>query len=88
MTTLIKRKNEMNKSCQHTITQGREGERGAWCLVCGVKVYDVDEHQCQDCTHSRKLSEGTICSRHLMNVTPGMNVTFKITEGSCWEQIR
>ena len=70
--------------CQHPWTQGRKGECGLWCGVCGVKVYDVDERQCQDCTHSRKLLDGTICNKHLMRVTPDMNVTFKIAEGSCW----
>lgn len=71
--------------CKHTMTQGRKGERGSWCMACDVKVYDVDERQCQDCTHSRKLWDGTICSKHLMRVTPDMNVTFKIAEGSCWQ---
>lgn len=71
--------------CQHTTTQGRKGERGSWCMGCGVKVYDVDGRQCQDCAHSRKLWDGTICNKHLMRVTPDMNVTFKIANGSCWE---
>lgn len=70
--------------CQHSWTQGRKGERGSWCCACGVKVYDVDERQCKDCTHSSKLWDGTICKKHLMRVTPDMNVTFKIAEGSCW----
>jgi hypothetical protein len=74
----------MMDECKHTMTQGREGERGLWCCACGVKVYDVDEHQCQDCTHSRKLWDGTICNKHLMRVTPDMHVTFKIADGSCW----
>lgn len=70
--------------CIHTMTQGRKGERGSWCMACGVKVYDVDERQCQDCAHSRKLFDGTICKKHLMGVPPSMNVTFKIVDGSCW----
>ena len=53
-------------------------------MSCGVKVYDVDERPCKDCAHSRKLLDGTICKKHLMAVSPCMNVTFKIAEGSCW----
>jgi hypothetical protein len=76
----------MNEACQHTMTQGRKGERGWWCMACAVKVLDVDERQCQDCTHSRKLLVGgTICNKHMMRVVPDMNVTFKVAEGSCWE---
>lgn len=71
-------------TCQHTWTQGRKGERGSWCCGCGIKVYDVDPRQCQDCAHCIKLLSGTICNRHLMRVSPDMNVTFKIAEGSCW----
>ena len=71
--------------CAHTWTQGRKGERGSWCCACSVKVYDVDERQCRDCTHSQKLLVGqTICNKHLMFVTPSMNVTFKIADGTCW----
>lgn len=70
--------------CLHSWTQGRAGERGSWCCDCGVKVYDVDDRQCQNCAHSRKLHDGTICHKHLMRVTPDMNVTFRIDEGSCW----
>jgi hypothetical protein len=72
--------------CQCTWTQGRKGERGSWCVACGKKVYDVDDRQCQDCTHSQKLWDGMICNRHLMRVTPDMNVTFKVAEGSCWTE--
>lgn len=74
----------MTGTCRHTITQGRKGERGSWCVACGAKVYDVDERQCKDCAHSSKLWDGTICNKHLMRVTPDMNVTFKIADGSCW----
>ena len=74
----------MIEACSHTMTQGRKGERGSWCVKCGVKVYDVDQRQCQDCAHSSRLWSGTICTKHLMGVTPDMNVTFKIADGSCW----
>jgi hypothetical protein len=70
--------------CKHTITKGRDGERGSWCVSCGAKVFDVDEKQCKDCAHYRKLLDGSICKKHLMSVSPSMNVTFKIVEGSCW----
>jgi hypothetical protein len=74
----------MSSECKHTITQGRESERGSWCCACGVKVYDVDQRECNDCAHHKRLLTGSICSRHLMAVVPTMNVTFKIAEGTCW----
>lgn len=71
-------------TCQHTMTQGREDERGNWCVACGVKVYEVETRECQHCAHHIGLLSGSICSKHLMRVVPDMNVTFKIAEGSCW----
>ena len=71
--------------CSHTITQGRECERGLWCVDCGIKVYDVENRQCKDCAHSITFTIGGMgCNRHLMAVSPDMNATFKISEGSCW----
>ena len=72
-------------TCTHTITSGRKGERGSWCESCHIKVYDVDPRPCSGCSHyQRLLVGGSICNKHLMRVTPDMNVTFKITEGTCW----
>ncbi len=73
----------MTDECQHTITKGRNGERGSWCCACGAKVYDVENRQFQDCTHSRYVFAGMTCHKHLMVITPDMNVTFNITEGTC-----
>lgn len=70
--------------CKHTITQGREGQSGSWCNACGEKVLDVDDSECRDCSHARKLLTGWICNKHLMAISPDMHVTFKISEGSCW----
>jgi hypothetical protein len=72
-------------TCQHTITQGRAGETGSWCCACGEKIFAVDDRQCQDCANHKRLISGSICSRHLMGVSPTMNVTFRITNGSCFE---
>lgn len=66
-----------------TITQGRKGERGDWCIDCGRKVHEVETRQCQDCTHYIYI-RGGICQRHNMCVTPDMLVTFKIEEGTCF----
>lgn len=76
----------MTDECQHTITQGRKGERGSWCCACGVQVYDVEDRQCQDCAHSRNGFVGMTCHKHLMAITPDMNVTFNITEGTCFSE--
>lgn len=70
--------------CKHTFTQGRHGEKGSWCMHCEAKIYEVDDRPCKDCLHHRRLYSGSICTLHLMAVTPEMRVTFKIQEGSCW----
>ena len=72
-------------SCTHIMTQGRKGETGSWCVDCGIKVYAVDERECQGCQHSKNLLDGWICSQHLMRITADMHVTFKIANGTCFE---
>lgn len=74
-------------SCRHTVTQGREGEKGSWCVECGVKVWDVETRECKDCEHFFKTINYTGCRKHLMAVIPTMNVTYSIEKGSCWEGI-
>jgi hypothetical protein len=37
------------QDCRHISREFRKGEKGLWCTDCGVKVYGVDERQCQDC---------------------------------------
>jgi len=76
---------EFSTSCRHIMSQGREGEKGSWCCACGVKVLDVEARQCSDCKQSQTIWGRTICNRHMMYVTPDMHVTFKVSEGSCWE---
>lgn len=70
--------------CCHTVQRGRPNEKGDWCVECGVKVFDVDSRECKDCAHFKTVLAGSICKKYLMGVTPNMNVTFRITEGSCW----
>jgi hypothetical protein len=70
--------------CQHTVTQGREGETGSWCVACGIKVWAVDERECGDCLHHARLLNGSVCQRHLMVVVPSMHVTYCIADGTCW----
>jgi len=74
-------------SCKHIITRGRKGEKGSWCVDCGLKIYDVDSRTCDGCVHYRRLPNGSICRKHLMSVSASMHVTFKITEGTCWSPI-
>jgi len=73
--------------CACTVTQGREGERGSWCVDCGRKVYEVETRPCSGCRHYRKPFGGSICVRHLMVVTPSMLVTFGVDDGTCWEAV-
>ena len=42
----------------HTITQGRNGECGSWCMTCGVKVYDVEKRQWDMLRCGIRLSSG------------------------------
>jgi hypothetical protein len=73
-------------TCKHTITRGREGQNGSWCIECGEKILGVDERECQNCTYAEKLLVGGwICNKKLMSILPDMHVTFKISEGSCFE---
>ncbi len=70
--------------CKHTITQGRNGESGSWCNACGEKVFSVDDRECKDCAFAKKLIDGWVCNKHLMAISPGMKVTYKISDGTCW----
>lgn len=72
-------------SCKHTVTKGCEGKKGSWCVDCGMKVWEVDPRECQDCKHYFKAINYTGCQKHLMAVLPSMQVTYKIEKGSCWE---
>lgn len=71
--------------CKHTITRGRHGEKGSWCVQCGEKIYAVDERECKECLHYSRLYTGSICKWHMMAVAPTMHVTFNISQGTCWE---
>lgn len=70
--------------CDHTITNVRPPQKGAWCVKCGVKVYDVESRECQGCRHAKKLANQWVCNKHLMRIAPDMKVMFNIEEGSCW----
>lgn len=72
-------------NCPHTVTRGKWGEKGSWCVECHEKIYEVDSRECKDCKHFFKSINYTGCGKHLMAVIPTMNVTFKIKEGTCWE---
>jgi hypothetical protein len=71
-------------ACPHDIQRCRKDEAGIFCEACGIKVYGVEPRECQGCRWYRRLSDGSICRKHLMAVTPTMHVTFALTEGTCW----
>lgn len=65
--------------CSHTITQGREGATGSWCIACGVKIYEVHDRPCGECHWFKPMPHQIpICRRHHMGVTADMLVTYKI----------
>lgn len=70
--------------CEHIITQGREGETGCWCRDCGLKVMAVETNECRDCDSFFQDGSYSGCSRHLMRVTPDMQVMYKLSIGSCF----
>lgn len=72
--------------CLHTWTSGRQGEKGSWCQDCGEKVYEVETRACEGCEHYKEVFAGAVCKKHLMAVSPVMLVTFKIADGSCWQE--
>lgn len=73
--------------CLHTLTRGREGETGSWCVDCGKKIYAVDKRECQHCAHFKLMPwPPHICTHHMMGVTPTMHVTYKIEKGTCFKE--
>jgi len=75
--------------CEHTITQGRNNEKGSWCKSCCEKIFAVDSRQCGECKHYQKdvlafSGKVGICNLKLIRVIEDMNVTYKITDGTCW----
>lgn len=76
----------MAEKCIHPWTTGREDQHGTWCGDCGEKIYEVETRQCAACKHVKHLHTGWICSKHLVVVVPCLYVTYKISQGSCFEE--
>lgn len=82
----------MKTKCDRcTVTQGRKGKTGSWCVKCGTKVYDVDERECQQCAHFKDLGptqdNHCICTKHLMGVVRTMHACYEIAKGTlCFRQ--
>ena len=75
-------------NCKHTVTQGRDGEKGFWCVNCGVKVFEVEARSCGNCKHIREAFRGFYCGHHRMNVSRQMHVTYKVIEGTCFDPVK
>lgn len=78
-------KADMTTACKHTVTQGRQGEKGSWCCDCGVKVYAVHDRPCRECRFFRPEkpwwggeARTGVC---YMRVTADLHVTYKIERG-------
>jgi len=63
-----------------TVTKGRVGESGAWCVDCGKKVLAVEYRECGGCLN---FKDG-VCTRFLMGVPKTMLATYKINDGTCF----
>lgn len=66
----------MSDKCRHTVTRTREGSKSSFCDNCGFERLKVFDRPCKECKHFKTLFDGSICSRHLMRVTPDMNVCY------------
>lgn len=74
--------------CKHTITQGRQNEKGSWCVDCGKKILEVETRQCKDCSRCSVLNSNIgLCREKLMHVTLNMHVTYSIEKGTCFKPI-
>lgn len=45
----------------------------------------TEKRECQDCAYSEQFIAGWICRKHLMAIAPTMHVTYRESEGTCWE---
>ncbi|UNY40574.1 hypothetical protein KLER11_gp68 [Pararheinheimera phage vB_PsoM_KLER1-1] len=78
--------NKINSNgCEHKSSRGREGEEGSWCIDCGIKVLEVEVRPCGECVNYRESTIGPYCDYQRMPVNKEMLVTFKLTEGTCFE---
>lgn len=67
--------------CDHTITQGREGKEGSWCVKCGFKRLEVHSVPCKECKYFWSNGFGYKgCGYHLMRVISDMRVTYTLQE--------
>lgn len=86
--------------CDHTVTQGREGEESSYCMACGIEVMAVHDRPCGECRHFR-LDIGArvmgTCGPNLMTVTSNMRVSYYVDglanalegrPGLCFEERR
>lgn len=78
-------------TCAHTITKGRPGETGSWCIACGVKVMAVHDRPCGECRFYREDTfslSGKLgfCTHpaHSMTVTRDMHVTYYVVNDEPW----
>ncbi len=75
--------------CECTVSMGRDGEHGTWCVSCGQKSLDVEVRPCGACAYYTKdpLSfSGAvgICRKHVMRVIESQNVRYEVSVGTCW----
>jgi hypothetical protein len=55
-------------------------------MKCGLKIYEVDQRECQGCAHFKDMGahQIPICTHHMMGVTRTMHVTYAIKDGTCF----
>lgn len=71
-------------NCGSITTTGKPDQKGSWCTECGTKVYEVEKRECKSCSHYFKNFNYSGCKKHLMAVSPDMNVTYEIVKGTCF----
>jgi len=73
------------KNCTHHITRTRPDKMGQWCELCGEKVIEQNNRMCQFCKFSGKMYNGWICKKKMITILPTMFASYKIKDGSCFE---
>ena len=73
--------------CLHSMTSGKEGEAGSWCVACGKKSLELETRGCQDCLHCKEQvgSVVQVCTKKHLGVMPSMKVAYKVETGTCWQ---
>ncbi len=70
--------------CKHPMTTSKTNRKGYWCILCGVRVVDVEEEKCGDCAHYIEIMGNGQCFHHKQAVHKDTHMVYYVNVGSCW----